>query len=163
MTATGVWTENEVATNFYYVRGSLTNTGGDTVLATREVKWWQKITNPCLRSSSITAQTINDLDYWIKDPAVSTTFTNFADWASTTYSSQGSNLCGAKSYQIFADDQFTPYPVAKHPTITSYLSYSVSSSTHTLSVSTSDVSLVNNDYKTFYVRVILNNYYAVYP
>ena len=47
--------------------------------------------------------------------------------------------------------------------MTSYLSYDVSGSTHTLSLETDDVSLYTNAWVTFYVRVILVDYYAVYP
>ena len=132
-------------------------------IAIDEVEYWIQVTNPCLRTDSITEQNISDLDYWIKDSAVSVTFTDFEDWASTTYSYSGSDLCGEKSYTIYAEDQFTPYAATNYPTVTDYLSYSVSGSTHTLSVESDDVSLYTNAYVTFYVRVILVDYYAVYP
>lgn len=50
-----------------------------------------------------------------------------------------------------------------YPKVTDFLSYSVSSGTHTLSVQTNDVSLFTNAFVTFYVRVVLVDYYALYP
>ena len=44
------------------------------------------------------------MDYWIKDSAVSVTFTDFEDWASTAYSYSGTDLCGEKSYTIYHSD-----------------------------------------------------------
>lgn len=128
-----------------------------------EVEYWIYVTNPCLRTDSITSQSIADLDYWIKDSALSVTFTDFEDWASTTYSYSGTDLCGEKSYTIYATDMFTPYAASNYPTVTDFLSYSESGATHTLTVDTDDVSLYTNAYVTMYVRVILVDYYAVYP
>ena len=159
----GRWTDGEVSTRFYYLQAKVYNYLDTEQVAIDEVEYWLEVTNPCLRTDSITEQTIADLDYWIKDSAVSVTFTDFEDWASTAYSDAGTDLCGEKSYTIYHSDQFTPYAATNYPTVTDYLSYSVSGSTHTLSVETDDVSLYTNAYVTFYVRVILVDYYAVYP
>ena len=105
----GTWTKGEVDTRFYYVSAVVYNMLEEEKIAIDEVKYWIYVTNPCLRTDIITDQSIADLDYWIKDSALSVTFTDYEDWASTTYSYSGSDLCGAKSYTIYATDMFTPY------------------------------------------------------
>lgn len=47
--------------------------------------------------------------------------------------------------------------------MTDFLNYDESGTIHTLTVETDDVSIYTNAYVTMYVRVILVDYYAVYP
>ena len=100
----GTWTCCEVNTSFYYIQAKVFNILETEKVATQEAKYWIRVTNPCLREDSITQQNIADLDYWIKDSAVSVSFTDFEDWASTEYSNSGSDLCGPKSYTIYHSD-----------------------------------------------------------
>jgi hypothetical protein len=122
-----------------------------------------KIINPCLREGEITGQAIADLDYWIKDPPLDVTFSDFSDYASTKYTSYGTNLCGPKKYDIYAPDKVTQYEPSKYPLVTEFLKFSVSGTTYKLTVESSNLALEKNVYKTFYVRVILLDYYANYP
>ena len=76
-TLTGTWTDGEVSTRFYYIQGKVYNMLGTEQVAIDEAEYWINVSNPCLRSDSITSQSITDLDYWIKDSAESVTFTDF--------------------------------------------------------------------------------------
>ena len=157
----GTWTCCEVYSKFYYIQAKVYNYLDTEEMAIDEVKYWIRVTNPCLREDSITQQNIDDLDYWIKDSAVSISFTDFEDWASTEYYYSGSDLCGPKEYAVYQSDKFTPFDDDQYPTVNS--SYLVSGSTHTLSFQTDDVSLYTNDWETLYIRIILIDYYAIYP
>lgn len=71
-----------------------------------------KVSNPCLlgNGGAITAQSISDIDYWIKDATDTTTLTVFDDAPTTrdglqTYLyTNGDNLCGPKTYEIVMAD-----------------------------------------------------------
>ena len=117
------------------------------------------------------------MDYWIKDSALVETFTDFADTPTTTYSaSYGSDLCGSKTMEIYMYDYETlmigqitggSYQETVFFTDNDYdwLTYSYDSGTseHSFSIYSDDPSDYTNSYATFYIKVMLDDYYLLYP
>lgn len=75
----------------------------DIVVSTIETKYFISFTNPCIRTASIVPNSITSIDYWIKDPIATSSFTPHLDQATAIYGkitqsytdfSTGDNLCG---------------------------------------------------------------------
>jgi hypothetical protein len=83
------------------------------------------ISDPCLVASggAITAQSITDINYWIKDSLSTTTLTTFLDAPTTRDGGQthlylnGGDLCGSKTYEIVMADQETSNPNTAYLTL----------------------------------------------
>ena len=163
MKLSGVWTVGVQSTRLYYVNAHISNQQATKVVTNTKAQYWVKINNPCLRSSQITSQLIVDLDYWIKDPSLDVIFSDFSDYASTAYPSYGTNLCGPKSYTIYAEDKVTQYNPVNYPAVTEFLKFARSVDKNKLTVESSNFALERNVFKTFFVRVILVDYYASHP
>ena len=108
---------------------------------------------------------------------MSRTFTNYEDQPTRDFlEDYGSDLCGPKSYEIYLYDKETlligqidgagsnqPTAYYSENNYSDWFAYSIESPTHTLSVFTDDPSKVNNEWQTFYIKVMLDDYYLLYP
>ena len=73
--------------DYFVVRSRViyTKSGVSVVVSQDEAFVYVTVSNPCLKSNgaAITAQTISDIDYWIKDPKFTRTLSLFADAPTT--------------------------------------------------------------------------------
>lgn len=69
----------EIQTRFYIVRAVVKNVNANTIVLTSEDKYYIKVTDPCTLPNQIVPQALPDIDYWIKDAAVSITINPFVD------------------------------------------------------------------------------------
>lgn len=78
------------------------NLDTEDVLIT-EKRYYVNIINPCIRTNSVMAQTLTNLEVWVKDTAVTSGFNDFVDQATNDYGT-GTDLCGPKTITIYESD-----------------------------------------------------------
>jgi hypothetical protein len=116
------------------------------------------VTNPCLQSSAlIVSQTIADTTYVIEAATSTITFTAFTDIVSNTYT--GSDLCGTKSYELYAVTEEEPYVDDLFPWFTNRLDGDASVFEFDINYSVYNADIMDI-WHQFYVKVWLDDYYV---